>query len=60
MALRNRFGSVGRALRKVRGRKGGGDARVTEAQREGKAQRDTITGTAAGTAPPPIFPGTFR
>jgi hypothetical protein len=59
MALRNRFGSVGRALRKVWGRKGGDDARVTEAQREGKAQRDTITGTA-GTAPPPIFPGTFR
>lgn len=59
MPLRDRFSSTGRALRKVRGRKGGDAARVAEAQRKGEAQRDTIVETA-GTSPPPTFPGKFR
>ncbi|HEX5506484.1 MAG TPA: hypothetical protein VFW96_27955 [Thermomicrobiales bacterium] len=59
MALRNRISSVTRALRKVWARGGCDAARVTEAQRKGKAQRDTITDTA-GTSPPPTFPGKFR
>lgn len=59
MALRDRFSSVTRAVRKVWGRKGSDAARVTEAQRKGKAQRDTLTDTA-GTSPPPTFPGKFR
>lgn len=59
MALRNRFGSVGRALRKVWGRRASDAARATEAQRKGKAQWDTIVDTA-GTSPPPTFPGKFR